>query len=82
MISQKFSSIPDERLTECIFSDLDYDVNDLYDSIESVSDLWILAKINEIFNEEIKIAYSGDAVAHDYVVGVCGHQAGGSYRPG
>lgn len=53
MISQKFSIIPEDQIT-CFMSEsrIQKDEDSLLDSIESVSDLWVLANMNETFNEE------------------------------
>lgn len=53
MISQKFSIIPEDHIISflCENGNINED-NNLIDSIESVSDLWVLANMNETFNEE------------------------------
>lgn len=53
MISQKFSIISEDQIT-CFMSEnrKQKEEDSLLDSIESVSDLWVLANMNETFNEE------------------------------
>lgn len=53
MLSQKFSILSENQITsfmsEC---DNQKEDNSLLDSIESVSDLWVLANMKETYNEE------------------------------
>ncbi len=52
MISQKFSIIPEDQIMSFMNKD-EYKRDDsLLDSIESVSDLWVLAKMKESYNED------------------------------
>lgn len=56
MISQKFSIIPENQITGFMSKNgTQKEDNSLLNSIESVSDLWVLANMNEIFNEENNI---------------------------
>lgn len=53
MISQKFSIIPENQIASFMSESRKQKEEDsLLDSIESVSDLWVLANMNETFNEE------------------------------
>ena len=53
MISQKFSIIPEDQIASFMSESWKQKEEDsLLDSIESVSDLWVLANMNETFNEE------------------------------
>lgn len=52
MISQKFSIIPEDKITSFMSESENQKEEALIDSIESISDLWILAKIKESYNEE------------------------------
>lgn len=53
MISQKFSITSEDQITSFMSESVTQKGNDsLLDSIESVSDLWVLANMNETFNEE------------------------------
>ena len=68
MISQKFSITSEDQITSFISeSDTQKEVDSLLDSIESMSDLWVLANMNETFNEENNLHIS---VADTYS-GVC-----------
>lgn len=53
MISQKFSIIPEDQIT-CFMSESRKQKEEdiLLDSIESVSDLWVLAKMKESYEKE------------------------------
>lgn len=52
MISQKFSIIPEDQIASFMSESWKQKEEDsLLDSIESVSDLWVLANMNETFNE-------------------------------
>lgn len=56
MISQKFSNASANQIALFISeSDHQQEDNNLLDSIESVSDLWVLANMNKTFNEENKV---------------------------
>ncbi|MBP3288099.1 MAG: hypothetical protein J6L79_02550 [Muribaculaceae bacterium] len=64
MISQKFSIIPEDQIASFMSESWKQKEEDsLLDSIESVSDLWVLANMNETFNEEIN---SHNSVAGSY----------------
>ncbi len=52
MISQKFSIIPEDQIASFMSESRKQKEDSLLDSIESVSDLWVLANMNETFNEE------------------------------
>lgn len=53
MISQKFSIIPEDQIASFMSENMNQKEGDnLLDSIESVSDLWALAKMKELYNEE------------------------------
>ncbi len=53
MISQKFAIISEDQITSFMSESVPQKEDDsLLDSIESVSDLWVLANMNETFNEE------------------------------
>lgn len=55
MISQKFSIISGEQITSFINERESQIEDSLLDSIESVSDLWVLAKMKESYDEENNI---------------------------
>lgn len=56
MISQKFSITSEDQITSFMSETGKLKEEDsLLDSIESVSDLWVLANMNETFNEENNI---------------------------
>lgn len=56
MISRKFSITAEDQITSFMSERETQRENDsLLDSIESVSDLWVLANMNETFNEENNI---------------------------
>lgn len=56
MISQKFSLISDDQIASFISNNRSQKEEDnLLVSIESVSDLWVLANINKTYNEENNI---------------------------
>lgn len=52
MISQKFSAISEQRIISFITDSEKQADENLLDSIESISDLWSLAKMKETYNEE------------------------------
>lgn len=53
MISQKFSITSEDQITSFMSESVTQKENvSFLDSIESVSDLWVLANMNETFNEE------------------------------
>lgn len=53
MISQKFASLSNERIMDFMNEeDGKVESDDLLHSIESISDLWILANIRETYDEE------------------------------
>lgn len=55
MISQKFSIISGEQITSFMNESESQIEDSLLDSIESVSDLWVLAKMKESYDEENNI---------------------------
>lgn len=56
MISQKFSILSENRIISFMNNKSNKkDINYVINSIESVSDLWVLANINETYNEEVNI---------------------------
>lgn len=64
MISQKFSITSEDQITSFMSESAKQKEDDsLLDSIESVSDLWALANMNETFNEENNI-HSSVADSH------------------
>lgn len=64
MISQKFSITSEDQITNFMSeSDTQRENDSLLDSIESVSDLWVLANMKETFNEEYDI-HSSVADSH------------------
>lgn len=67
MISQKFSITSEDQITGFMSeSKTQREDDSLLDSIESVSDLWVLANMNETFNEENNI-HSSVADSHSDV---------------
>lgn len=53
MISQKFSATSEDQITSFMSeSDDQKDSNSILDSIESISDLWVLAKMKESYEKE------------------------------
>ena len=53
MISQKFSITSEDQIASFMSESITQKEDEsLLDSIESVSDLWVLANMNETFNEE------------------------------
>lgn len=67
MISQKFSTTSEDQIMSFMSeSDKQKEDDNLLDSIESVSDLWVLANMNETFNEENNI-HSSVADSHSDV---------------
>lgn len=53
MISQKFSATSEDQITSFMNeNESQIEEESLLDSIESVSDLWVLAKMKESFNED------------------------------
>ncbi len=83
MISQKFSIIPEDQIMSFMNVD-EYQMDDsLLDSIESVSDLWTLAKMKESYNEDKEIHNS--LIDNNYIVfSSCGCEdtSGCCHRPG
>lgn len=56
MISRKFSNISDDQIIDFLSESSEQkECDSILDSIESVSDLWILANMNETYNEEDNI---------------------------
>lgn len=67
MISQKFSITSEDQITNFMSENGKQKEDDnLLDSIESVSDLWVLANMKETFNEENDI-HSSVADSHSDV---------------
>lgn len=67
MISQKFSITSEDQIISFMSESTKQKEDDsLLDSIESVSDLWVLANMNETFNEENNI-HSSVADSHSTV---------------
>lgn len=52
MISQKFSSLSDDRIAGFVGNDGGPCDDDVLDHVSSMSDLWVLANIKKTFNEE------------------------------
>lgn len=53
MISQKFSVTSEDQITSFMSeSDDQKDSDSILDSIESISDLWVLAKMKESYEKE------------------------------
>lgn len=50
MISQKFSILPDDRIAGFMI-DRSIDEDNVLESVESVSDLWVLANIKETYDK-------------------------------
>lgn len=63
MISQKFSIISEDQITSFMSEKTQREEDSLLNSIESISDLWALANMNETFNEENNI-HSSIADSH------------------
>lgn len=53
MISQKFSNLSNDTIAEYISDNKE--AEPVLDSVDSVSDLWVLANIKETFDEENNI---------------------------
>lgn len=67
MISQKFSITSEDQITNFMSeSDTQRENDSLLDSIESMSDLWVLANMKETFYEENDI-HSSVADSHSDV---------------
>lgn len=64
MISQKFSNLSNDTITEYISDNNESDP--VFESVESVSDLWVLANMKETFDEENNI-HSSIADSHSDV---------------
>lgn len=59
MISRKFSNTSDDQIIDFLCESSEQkECDSILDSIESVSDLWILANMNETYNEEDNIPSS------------------------
>ena len=56
MISKKFSKVLDEKIIDFLNTgEVHGDDDDLLDSVESVSDLWVLANMKETYKDVVRI---------------------------